>query len=78
MTSIEMGRVDEAVALLQDSYARIGAHDTIDQVEIVAARTWLGEQLGVEWTDGRKEVDPLLTPLPSAVRDQLCRLGIMN
>ena len=78
MTSIEMGRVDEAVALLQDSYARIGAHDTIDQVEIVAARTWLGEQLGVEWTDGRKEVDRLLTPLPSAVRDQLCRLGIMN
>jgi DNA-binding SARP family transcriptional activator/tetratricopeptide (TPR) repeat protein/ABC-type transporter Mla MlaB component len=78
MTSIETGRIEAAVELLRESYERVEAHDAIDRVEIAAARSWLGNRIGVEWQDGHAEVDRLLAPFPSAVREQLCRLGILS
>jgi predicted ATPase len=64
-------------AVLKDLSEDLETHDVMDQAEILAARVWLDERNGGQWSTGRELLASALARLPAAVEHQLRRLDCL-
>jgi tetratricopeptide (TPR) repeat protein len=64
-------------AVVSALVSKVANLDAIDQVEVLAARVYLGSKLDLEWRSYYEEMRVRLRDLPEAVEVQLGRLGAL-
>jgi hypothetical protein len=76
--SVESGAENEAMNMIGCMTENLESHDLLDQAEILCGRLLLEDCAGMEWEVGRVLLSDRLARLPSAVEDQLRRLGALR
>jgi tetratricopeptide (TPR) repeat protein len=77
-TSIENGRVVEGRERLDRLVENLDSYDAMDRAETINARTWLRARAGGVSSGEIDHAWSYLTVLPSAVPDQLRRMGMLD
>jgi len=73
----EMANEAGALQWLSESSRCLERYDLVDRLEIVSANRWLKHQLGQPCADETAALPGLLATLPTAVGDQMRRLGMI-
>ncbi len=76
--SLKAGLTAEAQQLLNSLCANMKDYDRLDQVELECARVWLNRRIGILDNGQLMQMETELETMPSAVSDQLRRMGFLD
>jgi tetratricopeptide (TPR) repeat protein/type II secretory pathway predicted ATPase ExeA len=77
-TTLNRGESGLGHELLDSLIRNLDRYDAIDRAEILNAKTWLGAKTGVASSHQVARMCSYLEALPSAVSDQLARMGMLD
>jgi tetratricopeptide (TPR) repeat protein len=77
-TSLRLGNVKDAHERLDALISNLQTYDALDKAETLNAKSWLSTRTGRGSFEGAVETLRYLDGLPSAVRDQLRRMGMLD
>jgi tetratricopeptide (TPR) repeat protein len=77
-TSVFSGTMNEAHKKLDNMVANLEAYDALDKAEILNAKAWLSARSGGVPNQQVDRMRTYLKALPSAVTDQLSRMGMLD